>query len=448
MLLWGVLWIWYYTGCLEYDLVLLNETSSISMFIVISVLIGAMGKSAQILFHVWLADAMEGPTPVSALIHAATLVTAGIYLMVRLGPFMAGSDLVILVGCLTAFMAGVFGFFQADLKRVIAFSTCSQLGYTQKKTLNLYFNNLRAKNRLNGLFLLPAWVRAATGGSCSGRANEVVICPTICSKVPQGFILNTYLSNPSEARASFGARALKHNQGLCFSARIGYRQPLLECEAHKLLKAYALGTNPVSFAKSELQKDFWSSASPLESSLVALDYLEKFAYVEKWEDLSPVKRYEIKRDYSGKGVIYLFQNKKNNKCYVGSTINFKSRLKNYFDTYYLNKNKDKMPICAALLLHGFDNFSLYVLEVLDSTHTNSKGVLVADRQLLLVREDYFAKLIKPSYNVADILNPFVGPNHPSFGVAKSQATKDKIRDTLTGRKQTEIEIENHLAHKP
>jgi len=141
MLLWGVLWIWYYTGCLEYDLVLLNETSSISMFIVISVLIGAMGKSAQILFHVWLADAMEGPTPVSALIHAATLVTAGIYLMVRLGPFMAGSDLVILVGCLTAFMAGVFGFFQADLKRVIAFSTCSQLGCDKIKPLNaLYFN--------------------------------------------------------------------------------------------------------------------------------------------------------------------------------------------------------------------------------------------------------------------------------------------------------------------
>lgn len=69
------------------------------------------------------------PTPVSALIHAATLVTAGIYLMVRLSPFVAGSDLVIFVGCLTAFMAGVFGFFQADLKRVIAFSTCSQLGY-------------------------------------------------------------------------------------------------------------------------------------------------------------------------------------------------------------------------------------------------------------------------------------------------------------------------------
>ena len=90
-------------------------------------LIGAMGKSAQILFHVWLADAMEGPTPVSALIHAATLVTAGVYVMIRLGPFW--DDLVILVGTLTAFMAGVFGFFQSDLKRVIAFSTCSQLGY-------------------------------------------------------------------------------------------------------------------------------------------------------------------------------------------------------------------------------------------------------------------------------------------------------------------------------
>lgn len=60
MLLWGVLWIWYYVGSLEYDLVLLNQTSNISMFIVLSVLVGAMGKSAQILFHVWLADAMEG----------------------------------------------------------------------------------------------------------------------------------------------------------------------------------------------------------------------------------------------------------------------------------------------------------------------------------------------------------------------------------------------------
>jgi NADH:ubiquinone oxidoreductase subunit 5 (subunit L)/multisubunit Na+/H+ antiporter MnhA subunit len=127
MLLWGILWIWYNTGTLEYDLILLNAAPNTSSFLGFAIMVGAMGKSAQILFHVWLADAMEGPTPVSALIHAATLVTAGVYVMVRLSPFW--DDLVILVGCLTAFMAGVFGFFQADLKRVIAFSTCSQLGY-------------------------------------------------------------------------------------------------------------------------------------------------------------------------------------------------------------------------------------------------------------------------------------------------------------------------------
>jgi proton-translocating NADH-quinone oxidoreductase chain L len=127
LLLWGVLWVWWYTGTLEYDLILLNDVPYISTFLSLSILIGAMGKSAQILFHVWLADAMEGPTPVSALIHAATLVTAGVYVMVRLNTFY--DDFILLVGCLTAFMAGIFGYFQNDLKRVIAFSTCSQLGY-------------------------------------------------------------------------------------------------------------------------------------------------------------------------------------------------------------------------------------------------------------------------------------------------------------------------------
>lgn len=125
LLLWGVLWVWWYTGSLEYDLVTLStETSG---FLSLAILIGAMGKSAQIGFHVWLADAMEGPTPVSALIHAATLVTAGVYVMVRLSVFY--DSLIIVVGALTALMAGIFGYFQADLKRVIAFSTCSQLGY-------------------------------------------------------------------------------------------------------------------------------------------------------------------------------------------------------------------------------------------------------------------------------------------------------------------------------
>lgn len=127
LLLWGVLWIWWSTGTLEYDLIVLSENTYISLFLSISLLIGAMGKSAQILFHVWLADAMEGPTPVSALIHAATLVTAGVYLMVRLSLFY--SSVIIIVGSLTAFMGAVFGLYQNDIKRVIAFSTCSQLGY-------------------------------------------------------------------------------------------------------------------------------------------------------------------------------------------------------------------------------------------------------------------------------------------------------------------------------
>ncbi|PNH04473.1 NADH-ubiquinone oxidoreductase chain 5 [Tetrabaena socialis] len=121
LLMWGILWVWYHLGALEYDL--LNVYSA-SGFVGLSILIGAMGKSAQVLFHVWLADAMEGPTPVSALIHAATLVTAGVYLLVRL--HIHDEMFVIIVGSLTAFMAGVFGATQSDLKRVIAYSTCSQ----------------------------------------------------------------------------------------------------------------------------------------------------------------------------------------------------------------------------------------------------------------------------------------------------------------------------------
>lgn len=127
VLLWGIIWIWYNTGSMEYDLINMSSTPYLSTFLGVAVVVGAMGKSAQILFHVWLSDAMEGPTPVSALIHAATLVTAGVYVMVRLNPFW--DSFVILIGSLTAFMAAVFGYFQADLKRVIAFSTCSQLGY-------------------------------------------------------------------------------------------------------------------------------------------------------------------------------------------------------------------------------------------------------------------------------------------------------------------------------
>jgi len=95
--------------------------------------IGAMGKSAQIILHTWLPDAMEGPTPVSALIHAATMVTAGVFLMARMSPIMSNAPtalgFVVFIGATTALFAATIGCTQFDIKRVIAYSTCSQLGY-------------------------------------------------------------------------------------------------------------------------------------------------------------------------------------------------------------------------------------------------------------------------------------------------------------------------------
>src|SRR4051794_27907689 len=94
---------------------------------------GAMGKSAQFLLHTWLPDAMEGPTPVSALIHAATMVTAGVFMVARLSPLFDLSPtalgVVTVTGATTAIFAATVGLVQNDIKRVIAYSTCSQLGY-------------------------------------------------------------------------------------------------------------------------------------------------------------------------------------------------------------------------------------------------------------------------------------------------------------------------------
>ncbi|GAK32918.1 NADH:ubiquinone oxidoreductase subunit L [Iodidimonas nitroreducens] len=101
--------------------------------IAVLLFVGAMGKSAQLFLHTWLPDAMEGPTPVSALIHAATMVTAGVFLMARMSPLLelapGALTLIMIIGGATAFFAASVGLVQNDIKRVIAYSTCSQLGY-------------------------------------------------------------------------------------------------------------------------------------------------------------------------------------------------------------------------------------------------------------------------------------------------------------------------------
>lgn len=132
----GFFAIFFVIGNLDYSTVFslapfLNETLVNTIGLLL--LLAAMGKSAQLGLHTWLPDAMEGPTPVSALIHAATLVTAGVYLLLRSSPLIEYGSTTLLVitwvGALTAFFAASTGLLQNDLKRVIAYSTCSQMGY-------------------------------------------------------------------------------------------------------------------------------------------------------------------------------------------------------------------------------------------------------------------------------------------------------------------------------
>jgi proton-translocating NADH-quinone oxidoreductase chain L len=139
-LLISIILIWWYCGTTEYAVftaVDLAQQEGLSLsfidWICLTMFIGAMGKSAQVFLHVWLPDSMEAATPVSALLHAATLVTAGVYLVVRTSALWEQSlfcrTLVLWVGAFTSLLAATCGIFQNDIKRVIAYSTCSQLGY-------------------------------------------------------------------------------------------------------------------------------------------------------------------------------------------------------------------------------------------------------------------------------------------------------------------------------
>nr|YP_010394305.1 NADH dehydrogenase subunit 5 [Phytophthora fragariae]DAZ88313.1 TPA_asm: NADH dehydrogenase subunit 5 [Phytophthora fragariae] len=146
ILLLGVLTIFYNIRTIEYfstfaaisivkdfKFIFFNYILSIVDVACILIFIGAMGKSAQIFLHLWLPDAMEGPTPVSALIHAATMVTAGVYLTARCSPMfeysMFSLKVITIIGASTAFFASTVGLVQNDFKKIVAYSTCSQLGY-------------------------------------------------------------------------------------------------------------------------------------------------------------------------------------------------------------------------------------------------------------------------------------------------------------------------------
>jgi NADH-quinone oxidoreductase subunit L len=142
----GIFAIYFLTDSVQFDVIfekipdLVDQTLHFGPFsanaielAVILLFIGAMGKSAQFILHTWLPDAMEGPTPVSALIHAATMVTAGVFLVCRMSPLLefapAATTFITALGAITAFFAATVGLVQNDIKRVIAYSTCSQLGY-------------------------------------------------------------------------------------------------------------------------------------------------------------------------------------------------------------------------------------------------------------------------------------------------------------------------------
>ena len=143
----GIAGVLYWVGTLDYatafanagvmrDLtvtVLPGHAWSVPTVVCICLFIGAMGKSAQVPLHVWLPDSMEGPTPISALIHAATMVTAGIFMVARMSPLFELSDaalnFILVIGAITALFMGFLGIIQNDIKRVVAYSTLSQLGY-------------------------------------------------------------------------------------------------------------------------------------------------------------------------------------------------------------------------------------------------------------------------------------------------------------------------------
>jgi NADH-quinone oxidoreductase subunit L len=163
------------------------ETACLLLFV------GAMGKSAQLGLHTWLPDAMEGPTPVSALIHAATMVTAGVFMVCRLSPLFelapVASQVVTLIGAATAFFAATIGLTQFDIKRVVAYSTCSQLGYMFFGAGVGAYSASMFHLMTHGFFKALLFLGAGSVIQCLHHEQDMRKMGAVKEKAPQTFIL-------------------------------------------------------------------------------------------------------------------------------------------------------------------------------------------------------------------------------------------------------------------
>jgi len=155
-------------------------------------------------------------------------------------------------------------------------------------------------------------------------------------------------------------------------------------------------------------------------------------YVVHYQQLTMTLIRHIKREYKSTAVIYLWVNPVTGRHYVGRSTNFHKRLENYLNPSYINRTMNSMPICGALNKYGFGIFELYILEVVSAT----------DVDHIALREAYWADLLKPTYNIAAIVDTFVGVNHPRYGKEVSVEVRVKISATLTGRQLTQEHRDN------
>lgn len=315
------------------------------------------------------------------------MVTAGVYLLIRSSPILEYSSnallVITLVGALTAFIGASSGLVQNDIKRIIAFSTISQLGLTLDLIFIFIFIFIFLFLYLY-LFLFITYI------------SFIYLYLFFNYLTEYGLILFIIPIKP------------------------------IKCELFQNIKIF-------TFKKSINNKSDDRSKSP---SLNLDNFSANFHFfIEnklKFTDFSFNGKKMLKRKLLKIKGIYLFINSLNNKSYVGKSNNLYVRLTKYFSSNYLNSNKNKMAICAAILKYGINNFKLYILEIIEN-ETN-----------LSEKENYWYKLIKPSYNIQSILDPFKGENHYRFGKTLPNSIKLKISNTLKGKILTEEVKLNHI----